>query len=172
MKHTYKISGMSCNGCRTNAENALNTIKGIKATVTLNPPEAIVETDAPISIEKLQEALSAKTHYTITPLDVQEADANHSHAIKNKVEDKPQDHKTKPIAKKGNGTFYCPMHCEGDKTYDKAGDCPVCGMDLVEEAAPNKATQYTCPMHPEIVEDEPGACPICGMDLVPMEASE
>jgi Cu2+-exporting ATPase len=172
MKHTYKISGMSCNGCRTNAENALNTIKGIKATVTLNPPEAIVETDAPISIEKLQEALSAKTHYTITPLDVQEADASHSHAIKNKVEDKPQDHKTKPIAKKGNGTFYCPMHCEGDKTYDKAGDCPVCGMDLVEEAAPNKATQYTCPMHPEIVEDEPGACPICGMDLVPMEASE
>ena len=25
------------------------------------------------------------------------------------------------------------MHCEGDKTYDKPGDCPVCGMDLVEE---------------------------------------
>ena len=25
---------------------------------------------------------------------------------------------------------------------------------------------YTCPMHPEIVENEPGSCPICGMDLV------
>ena len=23
------------------------------------------------------------------------------------------------------------MHCEGDKLYDKPGDCPVCGMDLV-----------------------------------------
>ena len=23
----------------------------------------------------------------------------------------------------------CPMNCEG-KTYDKAGKCPVCGMDL------------------------------------------
>ncbi len=30
-------------------------------------------------------------------------------------------------------------------------------------------TRYTCPMHPEIVEDEPGACPICGMALEPMD---
>ena len=28
--------------------------------------------------------------------------------------------------------YECPMKCEGDKTYDKAGKCPVCGMDLVE----------------------------------------
>ncbi|MFT6638767.1 MAG: Cu2+-exporting ATPase [Flavobacterium sp.] len=28
-------------------------------------------------------------------------------------------------------TYYCPMKCEGDKTYDKAGECPKCGMDLV-----------------------------------------
>ena len=25
------------------------------------------------------------------------------------------------------------MHCEGDKTYNHPGDCPVCGMDLVEQ---------------------------------------
>jgi Cu(I)/Ag(I) efflux system membrane fusion protein len=25
---------------------------------------------------------------------------------------------------------------------------------------------YTCPMHPQIVQDHPGQCPICGMDLV------
>jgi Cu+-exporting ATPase len=29
-------------------------------------------------------------------------------------------------------------------------------------------TQYTCPMHPEIVRDGPGSCPICGMALEPM----
>jgi Cu+-exporting ATPase len=29
-------------------------------------------------------------------------------------------------------------------------------------------TQYTCPMHPEIVQDKPGACPKCGMSLEPM----
>jgi Cu+-exporting ATPase len=34
-------------------------------------------------------------------------------------------------------------------------------------ALPTK-TQYTCPMHPEIVRDEPGECPICGMALEPV----
>jgi Cu2+-exporting ATPase len=64
------------------------------------------------------------------------------------------------------------MHCEGDKTYDKAGDCPVCGMDLVPEVPTSTASEvsYTCPMHPEIIESEPGACPVCGMDLVPVQA--
>jgi Cu2+-exporting ATPase len=62
------------------------------------------------------------------------------------------------------------MHCEGDKTYQEAGDCPVCGMDLVEQPSLKKHIQYTCPMHPEIIRDEPGVCPICGMDLVPMDA--
>lgn len=27
--------------------------------------------------------------------------------------------------------YACPMHCEGDKTYNEPGDCPVCGMHLV-----------------------------------------
>ncbi|HIB69677.1 MAG TPA: efflux RND transporter periplasmic adaptor subunit [Phycisphaerales bacterium] len=30
-------------------------------------------------------------------------------------------------------------------------------------------TTYTCPMHPEILQDKPGECPICGMDLVPVK---
>ncbi|MDF2188669.1 efflux RND transporter periplasmic adaptor subunit [Paraflavitalea sp. CAU 1676] len=33
-----------------------------------------------------------------------------------------------------------------------------------------KADQtYTCPMHPQIVQNKPGTCPICGMDLVPFD---
>lgn len=31
-----------------------------------------------------------------------------------------------------------------------------------------KLTQYTCPMHPEIVQNEPGSCPKCGMALEPV----
>ncbi len=27
-------------------------------------------------------------------------------------------------------------------------------------------TEYTCPMHPTVLQDKPGVCPICGMDLV------
>lgn len=33
-------------------------------------------------------------------------------------------------------------------------------------------TKYTCPMHPEIIQDTPGNCPKCGMALEPMEYSE
>ncbi|MHC4860189.1 MAG: P-type ATPase, partial [Planctomycetota bacterium] len=36
--------------------------------------------------------------------------------------------------------------------------------------APPGAT-YTCPMHPEIVQEGPGSCPICGMALEPMTVS-
>jgi Cu+-exporting ATPase len=31
-----------------------------------------------------------------------------------------------------------------------------------------KGTQWTCPMHPQILQDGPGACPICGMALEPV----
>jgi Cu+-exporting ATPase len=31
-----------------------------------------------------------------------------------------------------------------------------------------QGTLYTCPMHPEIVQEGPGPCPICGMALEPM----
>ncbi|QOP46759.1 copper-translocating P-type ATPase [Sulfurimonas paralvinellae] len=36
------------------------------------------------------------------------------------------------------------------------------------EALPTVKTQYTCPMHPEIIRDEPGDCPKCGMHLEPI----
>lgn len=28
--------------------------------------------------------------------------------------------------------YYCPMKCEGEKTYDRPGECPICGMHLVK----------------------------------------
>jgi Cu(I)/Ag(I) efflux system membrane fusion protein/cobalt-zinc-cadmium efflux system membrane fusion protein len=31
---------------------------------------------------------------------------------------------------------------------------------------------YTCPMHPQVVQDTPGTCPICGMDLVKKETKK
>ena len=34
-----------------------------------------------------------------------------------------------------------------------------------------KRTEYTCPMHPQIVRDAPGSCPICGMALEPREVT-
>ncbi len=166
MEHTYKISGMSCNGCRTTVEAALAAVDGINnATVTLNPPEAIIEMEKHIPLEKLQEALRA-THYSIEPMDKKPAHSCCSATQKEQGKKAQKDYSKKD----GSGVFYCPMHCEGEKTYVKSGDCPVCGMDLVQAPKAQTNTKYTCPMHPKIVEDKPGACPICGMDLVPMES--
>ncbi len=155
MKHTYEISGMTCMGCRSHVEKTLENIDGVEsAYVDLHKAEAILEMGEHISIETLKAELEK---------------AGGTYSIDLPGHGKKQE---KPKAKKvenGSGVFYCPMHCEGDKTYDKAGDCPVCGMDLVEQPSAKKASQYTCPMHPEVVEDKPGSCPKCGMDLVPME---
>ena len=34
--------------------------------------------------------------------------------------------------------------------------------------AETDGVKYTCPMHPNVVQDQPGKCPVCGMDLVPV----
>lgn len=34
------------------------------------------------------------------------------------------------------------------------------------------AQQYTCPMHPQVVQDGPGSCPVCGMDLVAVSSPQ
>jgi Cu+-exporting ATPase len=36
-------------------------------------------------------------------------------------------------------------------------------------SAGDRNVRYTCPMHPEIVQNGPGFCPICGMALEPMD---
>ena len=42
------------------------------------------------------------------------------------------------------------------------------GHDTETPAPADPARTYTCPMHPEVVQDKPGACPKCGMALEPM----
>jgi Cu+-exporting ATPase len=71
----------------------------------------------------------------------------------------------KPSAEHDGHTFhFCSADCKAKFEADPEkylGDRPA------PEPMP-KGTQYTCPMHPEIIRDAPGACPICGMALEPM----
>jgi len=158
MRDSYHIHGMTCNGCRSHVEEILSKVDGVlEAVVNLEKEEATIAMESHIPIATFQSALKKDGgRYSIHPIG--------GLPIIEKIK--------KPKTSKGTGTFYCPMHCEGEKTYDKPGDCPICGMDLVEEQniAVASGQQWTCPMHSEIVKDEPGSCPICGMELVPMEA--
>ena len=155
MTHTYQISGMSCNGCRNHVLKTLSEVEGVtKIEVSLEEKSATIEMDRHIPLAAFKDALENDGgKYSIG-------------SMHETMEERPLE---KHIPKPNNdGKYYCPMHCEGDKMYPKAGDCPVCGMDLLQQASVVKSTQYTCPMHPEIMEDGPGNCPICGMDLVPL----
>ena len=159
MTHKYQISGMSCMGCQNSVEAAVKALPEVENISTdLKKGEVTIDMTKHISPEMLQQTLTAAgLHYTV--------EIPHEHSHHN-----PTPEKKKQVV--GNGIYYCPMHCEGEKIYSKPGDCPVCGMDLVEQPKLIKSSQYTCPMHPEIVRDEPGDCPKCGMDLVPIQPTE
>ncbi|PRB00930.1 copper-translocating P-type ATPase [Chryseobacterium sp. MYb7] len=107
----------------------------------------------PITEELAQKAASQHHH----------SNSHHHHAH----DHNSHNHEAPKVTDDMAGRYYCPMYCEGDKTYDSNVGCPVCGMDLVKYPE-KKTAKYSCPMHPEIIRDEPGDCPICGMDLVRM----
>jgi Cu2+-exporting ATPase len=172
MTHKYTVTGMTCSGCEAKVKADLSKVAYVtEVLVSKDTKEAVITMSQHVKLETFQNTLGgAEGHYKISlpttdvPTEIKTASCCSSKPKKQKSDETSHKNQT--------GTFYCPMHCEGDKEYDKAGDCPVCGMDLVKAPSPQQETQYTCPMHPEIVEDEPGSCPICGMDLVPMEPSD
>ena len=43
---------------------------------------------------------------------------------------KTSESKTEKTEQMANAMYQCPMKCEGEKMYDKPGQCPVCNMDL------------------------------------------
>jgi len=85
---------------------------------------------------------------------------------------------------KGTKYYFCSKHCVHAFSSDperylsrKAGAAHAhrgahhaMPVQIVGKPAARKGSarsQYTCPMHPEIVQDGPGSCPKCGMALVP-----
>ena len=56
---------------------------------------------------------------------------------------KSQSDTAKPASEKISETavYQCSMKCEGEKTYDKAGQCPVCNMDLEKTESVHEHTE-------------------------------
>lgn len=125
---------MGCLGCKKAVEKTLKEVSGVEnIIVDLELEEATIEMSSEIGLEMFEDALAkAGLEYKIF-----------NYHERKKLKKKKKASKNSPK----EGVFYCPMHCEGDKTYDRFGDCPVCGMDLVpmnaameeEENKPNNA---------------------------------
>jgi Cu+-exporting ATPase len=65
----------------------------------------------------------------------------------------------------GQSYFFCGAGC---RTKFLAEPQRYLARDAGPRPAEPAGTQWTCPMHPEVVRDGPGSCPICGMALEPM----
>ena len=119
MTHTYYVKGMSCSGCEMTVKKSLEAIEGVsQAVANAKEKTVVVEMTQHIPFETLKAALEG-THY----------------ALVTSLEEATPAPKPQTPTQKGTGVYYCPMRCEGDKTYDHPGHCPVCGMDLVEQVS-------------------------------------
>jgi Cu+-exporting ATPase len=71
---------------------------------------------------------------------------------------------------KGNTYYFCSDHCLEKFKSDPGKYAQVSMAPPMEKARAEglARTVYTCPMHPEVLQDNPGACPKCGMALEPL----
>ena len=119
MTHTYYVKGMSCSGCEMTVKKSLEAVEGVsKVVANAKEKTVVVEMTQHVPFETLKAALEG-THYTLVT----------------SLEEATPAPKPQTPTQKGTGVYYCPMRCEGDKTYDHPGHCPVCGMDLVEQVS-------------------------------------
>src|SRR5699024_5259449 len=160
--HTYRyaVYGLTCQGCVKTTTDSLKKDPAVKnVSILLDENTIDIEMQPRLELKKLQDLLK-DSGYSIAMANDPEAEAAHHEA--------KEEARQNAMKSNEGAIWYCPMMCEGDKTYDKPGDCPVCGMDLVPKAS-TAAVKFTCVNHPEIVEDEQGDCPKCGEALVVKE---
>ena len=130
----------------------------------------------------------------LTPVNSDKPKHEHEHHMHNGHQSMPSKNMklNVPSGSPNSEEHYCPMLCEGDKTYDEPGKCPVCGMNLIPvnsdkpkhkqpmdnghmkmSSNAQKVDKYYCPMlcEGDKIYDKPGKCPVCGMNLVPVKDS-
>ncbi|MDV3806636.1 copper-translocating P-type ATPase [Elizabethkingia anophelis] len=169
MEKVFSIKGMSCDGCRSKVEKKLNEIEGISATVQLDPPVAKIHSERDFSEEELQEKLEEAGNYSIereapksgccsAPAGnslpavggLKKEAAKHTEEKSSCCSTVSHQHQQNiaPADKiSPSGQYICPMKCEGEKIYNEAGRCPVCGMFLapIEDVnTPVKEEKSSC----------------------------
>jgi len=121
---TIKVWG-NCGMCKTTIEKAAKTA-GAKSADWNEERKELKVTYAvkKTTSAKIQEAIAKSGYDTQDFTAVQTAYDNLHGCCK---------YDRKADAEVTAKVYACPMKCEKDKTYDKAGKCPACGMDLKEK---------------------------------------
>ncbi|HEY2865811.1 MAG TPA: heavy metal-binding domain-containing protein, partial [Pyrinomonadaceae bacterium] len=72
----------------------------------------------------------------------------------------------------GEKYYFCALGCR-DRLAADPNKYLSPAVETTDSALrdPHSAVEYTCPMHPEVVQIGPGSCPICGMALEPKEVT-
>ena len=96
MKHTYKISGMTCNNCKASVEKYLSKIDHVsEVSVNLEKGEAEVKMNKHISTDILQKALPEK--YTLSEKNEKNVFASSSMSAMPMEEEKSKLQQLKPL---------------------------------------------------------------------------
>ena len=86
----------------------------------------------------------------------------------------PQSHHF--LEHEGKPVYFCSAGCKGKFSVDPAKYLPAAPNANAAASPPQSprfepapaGARYTCPMHPEVLQDHPGSCPKCGMALEPV----
>jgi copper chaperone CopZ len=68
MTHTYKVTGMTCSGCKASVESSLDSLDAVKeASVNLQDKTVTITMSEHLDITELQEVLDKKYHISTLP---------------------------------------------------------------------------------------------------------
>ena len=70
-----------------------------------------------------------------------------------------------PVTHDGTDYQFCSQGCRAKFAADP--EHYISGAHRAAVPDPGPGVSYTCPMHPEVIQDGPGDCPFCGMALEP-----
>src|SRR5512146_460327 len=68
----------------------------------------------------------------------------------------------------GETYFFCSQHCLEKFRAEPAKYAHRAAAPRPPGTTAPRPSQYTCPMHPDVISDKPGSCPKCGMRLEPV----
>lgn len=64
MEQTFRITGLHCMGCVARVQKALEPLAD-EVSVTLEPPQAVIEAPDPLSLEEVQAAVAKAGDYRV-----------------------------------------------------------------------------------------------------------